>query len=67
METMVDRDPITGLYHHHFIELVMKALLTPELPAGVIMFDMDRSNAINDMHGHLVSDRIGRHHADPAG
>ncbi|MEO7430927.1 MAG: GGDEF domain-containing protein [Dokdonella sp.] len=58
METMVNRDPLTGLYNRRFCERVLEDLLSRHVPAGVIMFDMDRFKAINDTHGHPVGDRV---------
>lgn len=37
---------------------MLQDLLTRQVPAGVIMFDMDRFKAINDTHGHPVRDRV---------
>ncbi len=58
METKVNRDPLTGLYNRGFGEAVLDDLLARRVPAGVIMFDMDRFKAINDTHGHPVGDRV---------
>ncbi|WP_426687455.1 diguanylate cyclase domain-containing protein [Rhodanobacter ginsengiterrae] len=58
MEAMANRDVLTGIYNRRFGELVLQDLLARRIPAGVIMFDMDRFKAINDTHGHPAGDRV---------
>ncbi|HWU76304.1 MAG TPA: GGDEF domain-containing protein [Rhodanobacter sp.] len=58
METMVNRDTLTGIYNRRFSELVLQDTLSRHTSAGVIMFDMDHFKAINDTHGHPVGDRV---------
>lgn len=58
MEAMLNRDVLTGIYNRRFGELVLQDMLTRRIPAGVIMFDMDRFKAINDTHGHPAGDRV---------
>lgn len=58
MEAMVNRDPLTGIYNRRFSELVLQDMLARQVPAGVLMFDMDRFKAINDTHGHPVGDHV---------
>lgn len=58
MEIMVNRDPLTSIYNRRLGEQVMQDMLTGKVPAGVIMFDMDRFKAINDTYGHPAGDRV---------
>jgi diguanylate cyclase (GGDEF)-like protein len=58
MEIMVNRDPLTSIYNRRLGEQVMQDVLTGKVPAGVIMFDMDRFKTINDTYGHPAGDRV---------
>lgn len=58
MEAMVNRDELTHLYNRRFGELVLRDMLSRQISAGVIMFDMDHFKTINDTHGHPIGDRV---------
>jgi diguanylate cyclase (GGDEF)-like protein len=58
MQAMVNRDALTHLYNRRFGELVLREMLSRQIPAGVIMFDMDQFKTINDTHGHPIGDLV---------
>jgi diguanylate cyclase len=58
MKAMVSRDPLTHLYNRRFNEQILEDLITRRQAAGLVMFDLDRFKAINDIHGHPVGDLV---------
>ncbi|TAN29892.1 MAG: GGDEF domain-containing protein [Castellaniella sp.] len=58
METMLHRDPVTGIYNRRLGERVLRDLLNGTRPAGLIMLDLDHFKAVNDTHGHPVGDLV---------
>jgi len=58
------RDPLTGLYNRRYLDETMKRELTRaernNLPAGIVMCDLDHFKIINDTHGHLAGDEVLR-------
>ncbi|HVX03959.1 MAG TPA: GGDEF domain-containing protein [Rhodanobacteraceae bacterium] len=58
MEVMLRTDPLTGVQSRLLGQQVLRKMLREEVPAGVIMFDLDRFKTINDTHGHPVGDRV---------
>lgn len=55
-------DPLTGLYNRRgFLDLAEHELLRAHRfnrPLSMILIDIDRFKEINDMHGHLMGDKI---------
>ncbi|MGH8146919.1 MAG: GGDEF domain-containing protein [Rhodanobacteraceae bacterium] len=58
MEVMLYRDPLTGVQSRLFGERMLREILREQIPAGVIMLDLDGFKAINDTHGHPAGDRV---------
>ncbi len=65
------RDPLTGAYNRLGIEDIMRDRLSQRRSDGsgrseltVLFLDLDRFKVINDMHGHVVGDRVLRSVAD---
>lgn len=58
MQVMLHRDPLTGAQSRLLGEQVLRDALAGDVPAGVIMLDLDQFKAINDTHGHPVGDRV---------
>ncbi|MCW2983179.1 MAG: diguanylate cyclase, partial [Conexibacter sp.] len=60
------RDPLTGLLNHREFHGALAAHLTraqaahPPLPLSVVIFDLDRFKAVNDLGGHAAGDRTLR-------
>lgn len=61
-------DPLTGLYNRRsFEEIAFRELAGATrtgLPVSVLVFDIDRFKAVNDMHGHSVGDLVLKAAAD---
>jgi len=54
-------DPLTGLHNRrYFSELLENAIKQPKPDAipVVLLFDLDRFKAINDLRGHAIGDRV---------
>ena len=58
MESMLHRDPLTGVQSRLLGERLLREALRAGTPAGVVMLDLDRFKAINDTYGHPVGDRV---------
>lgn len=54
-------DPLTGLHNRRALGEHLEALVTLRSAAtrtGLLMVDLDRFKAVNDLHGHLAGDRL---------
>ncbi|WP_458071907.1 diguanylate cyclase domain-containing protein [Rhodanobacter sp. BL-MT-08] len=58
LEIIANHDPLTHIANRRPGEQILQGLLVEGIPAGVIMFDMDRFKAINDTYGHAVGDQV---------
>ncbi len=50
-------DPLTGLRNRRDLDARLAALSPAQLPLSVVLLDVDRFKAVNDVHGHAVGDR----------
>jgi diguanylate cyclase (GGDEF)-like protein len=57
---LVVRDYLTGLYNHrHFQETLKNSLLdSSKTGISVVLADIDNFKKINDLHGHVVGDKV---------
>ena len=62
MQKKAELDYLTGLFNRGYLsELATNWLLTVEetkTPISCIAFDLDGFKAVNDLHGHLVGDKV---------
>ena len=58
LEIIANHDPLTRIANRRPGEQILQTILAEQIPAGVIMFDMDRFKAINDTYGHAVGDQV---------
>ncbi len=57
---MADHDPLTGMPNRNALQRRLDALIATrgEDSAAVLFLDLDGFKAINDVHGHVVGDRV---------
>ncbi len=59
MQSLAERDPLTGLYNRRAGEVWLQEAVREHGPGvGVILFDIDRFKQINDRHGHAAGDAV---------
>ncbi|KIL38773.1 hypothetical protein SD70_24080 [Gordoniibacillus kamchatkensis] len=56
-------DPLTGLSNRRTMESVMRKWTAEGTRYAVILMDIDRFKAVNDMYGHQVGDEVLKHAA----
>jgi diguanylate cyclase (GGDEF)-like protein len=55
IRALANTDDLTGLHNLRSFEVELARLLAaPELPAAVMVLDVDRLKSLNDTHGHLA-------------
>ncbi|MCO8126843.1 GGDEF domain-containing protein [Acidimicrobiia bacterium EGI L10123] len=57
-------DPLTGVGNRRLLEWTVEDLVDPEEQVGVVLLDIDRFKAVNDVHGHAVGDQVLRQIAE---
>ena len=59
LETVAERDHLTGLYNARAYEAALARRVGQQAPFALLLFDMDNLKAVNDTHGHQAgSDAI---------
>lgn len=62
LQRIATLDPLTNCYNRRFGITRLREEYTrskrSEAPLGVIMFDIDHFKSVNDIHGHLIGDRV---------
>jgi diguanylate cyclase (GGDEF)-like protein len=62
LKDMARCDPLTGIYNRrHFMEITnidIERARRARDECFVILFDLDRFKSINDIHGHLIGDKV---------
>lgn len=64
LERLALLDPLTGLPNRRYLEIQlgsrMDELTRYAWPFGILLMDIDDFKQVNDLHGHLVGDRVFR-------
>ena len=59
---MSQRDPLTGLYHHGrlavLLERALQDMVDSGLPLSLLIADIDHFKEVNDRWGHLMGDQV---------
>jgi diguanylate cyclase (GGDEF)-like protein len=59
---MSQRDPLTGLYHHGrlavLLERALQDMLNTSSPLSLLIADIDHFKEVNDRWGHLMGDQV---------
>jgi diguanylate cyclase (GGDEF)-like protein len=58
--TLAFHDPLTGLPNRRAFNERLAAKTSAKKPIGLVMVDLDRFKAVNDLHGHAAGDRLLR-------
>jgi diguanylate cyclase (GGDEF)-like protein len=58
--TLAFHDPLTGLPNRRAFNERLAAETGAKKPIGLVMVDLDRFKAVNDLHGHAAGDRLLR-------
>lgn len=64
LEQQANRDPLTGLFNRRYLEATTERELArgrrEQLPAALLLLDIDHFKSINDRYGHAVGDEVLR-------
>ncbi|MCA9544961.1 MAG: GGDEF domain-containing protein [Myxococcales bacterium] len=58
LRDLAERDPLTGALNRRGFEAAVDRALAEGGAVGLMLVDVDRFKAINDVHGHPVGDRV---------
>lgn len=62
LKKLAIRDSLTGLYNRHFLETIIgqefKRSDRYDLPLSLILLDLDHFKKVNDLHGHVIGDKV---------
>ena len=62
LEILADTDGLTGLYNHRYLISALSNNINLakryQTSLSIIMFDIDHFKNINDLHGHIIGDKV---------